>query len=105
MTTQEQRAGEAVARGIDPDLWERLDVRVRRGDPVENLRFALAISIKKAEVAIAAYKAHLEAERAGKDKAAQALGRKGGKARAKALTPERRLEIACNAAAKRWWGP
>lgn len=38
----------------------------------------------------------------GKDKAAQALGRKGGKARAEAMTPERRAEIAKKAAAKRW---
>lgn len=38
----------------------------------------------------------------GKDKAAQALGRKGGKARAEAMTPERRAEIAKAAAAKRW---
>jgi hypothetical protein len=40
----------------------------------------------------------------GKDKAAQALGRKGGAARAKALTPEQRREIAQKAAAKRWKG-
>jgi hypothetical protein len=38
----------------------------------------------------------------GKDKAAQALGRKGGAARAKSMTPERRAEIARQAAAKRW---
>lgn len=38
----------------------------------------------------------------GKNKAAQALGRKGGKARADAMTPERRAEIAKAAAAKRW---
>jgi hypothetical protein len=38
----------------------------------------------------------------GKDKAAQAMGRKGGQARAKAMTPERRAEIARAAAAKRW---
>lgn len=38
----------------------------------------------------------------GKDKAAQSLGRKGGKARADALTGERRSEIAKNAAKKRW---
>ena len=37
----------------------------------------------------------------GKDKAAQALGRKGGKARAAKLTPDRRSEIARKAAAKR----
>lgn len=38
----------------------------------------------------------------GKDKAAQEMGRKGGKARAEAMTPERRAEIARKAAAKRW---
>lgn len=38
----------------------------------------------------------------GKDKAAQAMGRKGGKARAQKMTPERRREIAKKAAAKRW---
>jgi hypothetical protein len=38
----------------------------------------------------------------GKDKAAQELGKKGGAARAKAMAPERRAEIARNAAIKRW---
>lgn len=38
----------------------------------------------------------------GKDKAAQALGKKGGKARAAKMTPEQRLEIARKAAEKRW---
>ena len=38
----------------------------------------------------------------GKDKAAQSLGRRGGQARAAALTKKRRSEIAKNAAAKRW---
>jgi hypothetical protein len=38
----------------------------------------------------------------GKDKAAQALGRKGGAARREKLSPERRAEIAKTAAAKRW---
>ena len=38
----------------------------------------------------------------GKDKAAQALGRKGGKARASKLTPEQRSEIARKAAATLW---
>lgn len=37
-----------------------------------------------------------------KDKAAQSLGRKGGKARAAKMTAERRAEIAKKAAAKRW---
>ncbi len=37
-----------------------------------------------------------------KDEAAQAMGKRGGKARAAAMTPERRAEIARKAAAKRW---
>ncbi|WP_158814221.1 RNA-binding protein [Methylocapsa sp. S129] len=38
----------------------------------------------------------------GKNKAAQELGRKGGAARAKNMTPKRRAEIAKKAAQKRW---
>ncbi|MGH7040374.1 MAG: hypothetical protein ACREE4_03190 [Stellaceae bacterium] len=38
----------------------------------------------------------------GKDRNAQALGKKGGAARREKLTPERRREIARRAAAKRW---
>ena len=38
----------------------------------------------------------------GKDKAAQSLGRRGGKARAKALSPRQRAEIAHTAAQARW---
>ena len=38
----------------------------------------------------------------GKDKAAQALGKRGGRARADALSPKRRKEIAKRAAAARW---
>ena len=38
----------------------------------------------------------------GKDKAAQSLGQRGGKARAKALSPKRRAEIARKAAKRRW---
>jgi hypothetical protein len=38
----------------------------------------------------------------GKDKAAQSLGQRGGKARAKSLTAKRRKEIAKHAAAARW---
>ena len=37
-----------------------------------------------------------------KNKAAQELGRKGGQARAKKLTPEQRSEIARKAAKARW---
>jgi hypothetical protein len=38
----------------------------------------------------------------GKDPAAKALSKKGGAARAKSMTPERRAEFAKAAAAKRW---
>jgi hypothetical protein len=38
----------------------------------------------------------------GKNKAAQWLGQRGGKARAKALSPERRKAIAKKAAKSRW---
>jgi hypothetical protein len=41
----------------------------------------------------------------GKNKAAQELGRKGGAARAKSISAERRAEIAKNAAKKRWVRP
>jgi hypothetical protein len=41
-------------------------------------------------------------EAEGKDPNAAALGRKGGRARAAAMTPERRAEIARKAAEKRW---
>jgi hypothetical protein len=38
----------------------------------------------------------------GKDPAAKSLGKRGGKARAEALTSKRRAEIARKAAQKRW---
>lgn len=38
----------------------------------------------------------------GKDKAAQAMGRKGGAARAASMTPKQRAEIAKKAARLRW---
>lgn len=38
----------------------------------------------------------------GKDPAAQAMGRKGGKARAESLSAKKRSDIAKKAAAKRW---
>lgn len=41
-------------------------------------------------------------EEQGKDPAAVAMGKKGGKARAGSLTAEKRSEIAKHAAAKRW---
>jgi hypothetical protein len=41
----------------------------------------------------------------GKDAAAEALDKKGGAARAKSMTPERRVEIAKRAANSRWAKP
>lgn len=41
-------------------------------------------------------------EEQGKDPAAAALGRRGGTARAKSMTAEKRSEIARRAAASRW---
>jgi hypothetical protein len=44
----------------------------------------------------------LTPEEQGKDPAAAALGRKGGAARAKAMSPAQRAEIARKAAKSRW---
>jgi hypothetical protein len=41
-------------------------------------------------------------EAKGKDPAAVSMGKRGGKARAAGMTPERRVEIAKKAAEKRW---
>jgi hypothetical protein len=40
----------------------------------------------------------------GKDKAAVSLGKRGGEARAKSMSPKRRSEIAKKAAKSRWKG-
>jgi hypothetical protein len=51
---------------------------------------------------IATGEAQEEFDEDGKNKAAVALGRMGGKARAAKMTAEQRSEIAKKAAAKRW---
>ena len=51
---------------------------------------------------IATGEAEEEFEDDGKDPAAKALGAKGGRARAKKLTPEQQSEIARQAATERW---
>jgi hypothetical protein len=61
----------------------------------------VAAAIKTARILTGEIEEDTEAD-SGKDPAAQALGRKGGAARRDRLTPERRTEIARNAAAKRW---
>ncbi len=60
------------------------------GNAVEVIRIAIGEEVEILEVDD------------GKDPAAKALGKKGGAARAKSMTPERRVEIAKKAAATRW---
>ena len=57
-------------------------------------------AVKVAQIATGEAEEDIEDD--GKDKAAQELGRKGGKARAAKLTAEQRSEIAKKAAKKRW---
>ena len=59
-------------------------------------------AIMVAKIATGELTETLPPEDDGKDKGAQALGRKGGKARAEKMSPERRAEIARKAAQKRW---
>ena len=58
-------------------------------------------AIKIAKIATGEIEEDTEADE-GKNKAAQALGRMGGKARAKKLSKKEREEIAKKAAAVRW---
>lgn len=57
-------------------------------------------AVKIAQIATGEVEDDIEDD--GKDPAAKALGSRGGKARAKKLTPEQRSEIAKKAAATRW---
>lgn len=59
-------------------------------------------AVRVMEIATGERDEEYEGQDDGKDKAAQEMGRKGGAARAKAMTPEQRAEIARKAAAKRW---
>ncbi len=59
---------------------------------------AVARAIMVAKIATG----EIEDEREELTSAAAQLGRKGGKARAAKMTPERRVEIARKAAARRW---
>jgi hypothetical protein len=56
--------------------------------------------VKVARIAVGDEKEFLNEEE--KDPNAQALGSKGGRARMRRLSPERRAEIAKKAAEKRW---
>lgn len=77
--------------------------KARPRDPNQLGKLIVALSLGEAEDAPAPVP-----DDTGKDPAAVALGRKGGlrggKARAKALTPKKRQEIARKAAKKRWSG-
>ncbi len=61
---------------------------------------AVGAAIKVAKIATGEIEDELTDD--GKNKAAVELGRKGGAARAKALSKKRRAEIAREAAKKRW---
>jgi hypothetical protein len=76
--------------------WKRAMVKGPNGEkrPAD----AVARAIMIARIATG----EIEDEREELSSAAAELGRKGGKARAAAMTPERRAEIARKAAAKRW---
>lgn len=71
-------------------------------DPQGQKRPADSIGNTVKIMQIAAGKAKEEIVDDGKDPAAKELGKKGGKARAEKLTPERRSEIARKAAKARW---
>lgn len=74
--------------------------RGSRGD--QRLAGAVGLNFDVLQIATGQIRGAPDAYEDGKDKAAQALGRNGGVARAASLTPERRAEIARAAAAKRW---
>lgn len=62
----------------------------------------IANAIKVAKIATGEDEEEFDKTDDGKDKAAQSLGRRGGKARAEKLSSKKRSEIAKKAAAKRW---
>lgn len=59
-------------------------------------------AVKVMKIATGEEQEEFEKDDDGKDKAAQSMGRRGGKARAEKMTPEQRSAIAKKAAAKRW---
>ncbi len=62
----------------------------------------IGAAVKVMKVATGEIEEDTDQSDTGKNQAAVELGRKGGKARAEKMTPERRAEIAKKAAAKRW---
>ncbi len=71
-----------------------IDKGKRPRDPVQLAKQVFDIAIGEAEDTVSESKRHPSKRRAG--------GLKGGKARAKALTPEQRRKIAAKAARARW---
>ena len=61
-------------------------------------------AVKVARIATGEEEEEFDKDDGGKDKAAQSLGRRGGKARANSLSKEERQAIARAAAAARWSG-
>jgi len=62
----------------------------------------IGAAVKVMKIATGQEQEDIDQPEAGKDQAAAELGRKGGRARAKQLSKERRTEIARRAAQKRW---
>lgn len=62
----------------------------------------IGTAVKVMRIATGEEEDETELSNEGKDKAAQSLGRRGGRARAEKMSPERRTEIARHAAEKRW---
>ncbi|MCJ2089756.1 RNA-binding protein [Methylobacterium sp. E-005] len=65
---------------------------------------AIGNAIRVAQIATGEAQEDYGPEKPPKDEGAAAMGRKGAAARATAMTPERRAEIARGAASKRWQG-
>jgi hypothetical protein len=62
----------------------------------------IGAAVKVMRIATGEEPEELDAPEPGKDPAAAAMGKKGGAARARNLTPEQRAEIARKAATTRW---
>ncbi len=66
----------------------------------------IASAVKVMKIATGEIEEDIDApEKSSKDPAAVSMGKRGGKARAAKMTPERRVEIAKKAAEKRWKRP
>ena len=62
----------------------------------------IGAAVKVMKIATGEIEEDIDQPDVGKNQAAVELGRKGGKARAKKMTPERRRDIAWKAAQTRW---